>query len=387
MKKILGGDCITRNVIVEIDTNEDDNFNNLLNAISNTLNSAIITFSKYFRLSGIDEFIQLVKYDYSSLQVTIVYNLLELLSITYAENLPNYSAVKNMTVNDTCCSSDEDMNRKRVERLKKAFDKRNTSHSTYLNLPQFVPKILAGDSLWYELLSDFPILKRFLLKEEATVSKKFFDELNLVYKKINKYNGYDRFYLMYKLEVNSKLEMFYKILSSIKKEKRRLKLVLTEVENIIDGMYYLHIVPYNHPELPIIVNNSDDADLFNEILSFSYSENTINKIVFNVDKLIDYYTEAPTSTINFVRILNIIHNVVVFHLCNKIENELSLSSSKIGFEFIKGIQHCKTATAYFDDYINSKNLVNIHKDCSKDITFAHFKRIYKVKTEPSRKQN
>ena len=163
--------------------------------------------------------------------------------------------------------------------------------------------------------------------------------------------------------------------------------MLTEVENIIDGMYYLHIVPYNHPELPIIVNNSDDADLFNEILSFSYSENTINKIVFNVDKLIDYYTEAPTITINFVRILNIIHNVVVFHLCNKIENELSLSSSKIGFEFIKGIQHCKTATAYFDDYINSKNLVNIHIDCSKDITFAHFKRIYKVKTEPSRKQN
>ena len=241
--------------------------------------------------------------------------------------------------------------------------------------------------MWYELISDFPMLKRFLFKEEAIITKKFFDDLNSVYEKVNTYTGYDRFHLMHKLEMSSKLEMFYKILSLIKKAKRSLKLGASEVQNMIDGMYSLHIVPYNHPEFSIIANTSDDMGLFAEILSFSYNENTINNIVYNVDKLSDYYIESPTSTINFIRVINFIHNTAVFHLCCKIEKELSLSDNQKGYALIKSIQHCTTATAYFDEYMSSKPLVNMHKNCSKDITFTHFKRIYKLKAEPSKKQN
>ncbi len=387
MLKVLGGDCITKNVIVDIDTSEDNNFNSLLNAVSNTLNSVIITFSDYFRLSGIDEFMQLVKYDYSSLQVTIVYNLLNMLGITYSENMPQQRAVDNMTENGYSYPTDEEMNHKRINRIKGSYNERNANHSDYLNSPLFTPKILAEDSLWYELISDFPMLKRFLFKEEAIITKKFFDDLNSVYEKVNTYTGYDRFRLMHKFEMSSKLEMFYKILSLIKKEKRSLKLGASEVQDMIDGMYNLHIVPYNHPEFSIIANTSDDMGLFAEILSFSYNENTINNIVFNVDKLSDYYIESPTSTINFIRVINFIHNTAIFHLCCKIEKELSMSDNQKGYALIKSIQHCTTATAYFDNYMSSKPLVNMHKNCSKDITFAHFKRIYKLKTEPSKKQN
>ncbi len=377
---------MTKNVIININKSEDDNFNSLLNATRNALNSVIFAFTDCFKLSKIDEFMQLVKYDYSSLQITSVYNLLNLLGITYSENIPQQRAIDNMTDTNSFHSTDEEMNRKRVKRIKASYDKRNISHAAYLNSPVFSPKILAEDSLWYEILSDFPILKRFLFNEEAIIKKKFFDDLNLVYKKINTYCGYDRFKLMYKLEVNSKLELFYKILTSIKQKKRRLKLIKSEVENMIDKMYHLHIVPYNHPNFFIIASYSDNMRLFDEILRLPYNTSTVNNIVFNVDKLADYYTESPTSTIDIIKVLNFIHNTVVYHLCCEIGKELSLSDDQTCFTLIKHIQNCKAATAYFDDYINSNTIVNMHKDCSKDITFTHFKRIYKLKPGPSKKQ-
>lgn len=339
----------------------------------------------FLKIDEIDEFMHLVKYDYISLEITIAYNLLNLLGITYSENIPQQRAIDNMTDIGSYYATDREMNRKRVNRIKTSYSERNATHADYLNSPQFTPKILAEDSLWYELLSDFPILKRFLYNEEAIITKKFFDDLNVVYDNINEKGGYDRFKLMHKLEMSSKIELFYKILSSIKQEKRRLKLGKSDVDNMIEGMYYLHIVPYNHPDFSTIANHSGDMKLFDEILSFSYNENTVNNIVFNIDKLINYYTEASTSTIHFIRVLNFIHNTVVFHLCCKIEEELSLYDNQKNFEGIKNIQHCEAATTYFDNYINSHNLVNMYKDCSQDITFTHFKKIYKLKPESSKK--
>lgn len=375
---------MTTNVIIDIGKNADNNFDSLLRAVSDTLNSVITTFVKYFRLKNTDGFMQLIKYDYDSLETTIIYNLLNLLGITYAENIPQSRAVENMT-DYSVLYPPEDMNRKRVKRIKNVYNERNLNHSIYLNSTPFTPKILASDALWYELLSDFPILKRFLFNEEAIITKKFFDDLNSVYEKINSYKGYDKFYLMHKLEMSSKLELFYRILSSIKREKRRLKLVNSEVEVMIDRMYHLHIVPYNHPEFFCIVRKSISMGLFDEILNIPYDKNTVNTIVFSVDKLADYYIESPTNAINFIRVLNFIHNTVVFHLCCKIENELSSSDSQKNFDLITNIQHCKRATYYFDSYMNLENLINMHKNCSKDITFTHFKRIYMIKTEPKKK--
>ena len=378
--------------ILDINRSNDDNFNNLLNASNNALNSAIMPFLNFGKLSGIDEFMQFVKYDYSSLQITTAYNLLNLLSITYDSDVTQHHIAKCLS-NAFACSSTAaydtygsamERNRKRIKRIKDLYDKRNINHSSYLHSQPFTPRILSTDLLWYELLLEFPELKRFLFTDEATITKNFFNYLNSVYEKINSYDGYDRFYLMYKLEMSSKLELFYKILSSIKQAKRRLKLVTSDVENMINQMNCLHVVPYNPLKFALIASTSNDTELFFEILSTPYYKNTISCIVLNIDKLANYYTTSPLYTINLIKLLNFISNAVVFHLCTRIVNELPLFDKQKNLFLIQNIQHCKTSTVYFDNYINTHDIVNTSKNCSKDITFTHFKRVYKLK--PDRKK-
>lgn len=153
--------------ILDINRSNDDNFNNLLNASSNALNSAIIPFLNFEKLSGMDEFMQFVKYDYSSLQITTTYNLPNLLSITYDNDVTQHHIAKCLS-NAFACSSTAaydtygsamERNRKRIKRIKDLYDKRNINHSSYLHSQPFTPRILSTDLLWYELLLEFPELK------------------------------------------------------------------------------------------------------------------------------------------------------------------------------------------------------------------------------------
>ena len=192
--------------------------------------------------------------------------------------------------------------------------------------------------------------------------------------------GYDRYHLFCKWETNSKFEMFYKILTLLKKEKRRLKLPDENVRYMLGKMQQLQVVPYHHYESKFILScSTKNIEVFYEILGTNINEKYISSIVFGVDRLIKYFIENPGVTINMIITLSFIINAVVFHLCEKIENELSLSDNKIGFKLIYDIQHCKTATDFFEKYLNTNSIVNFDKDCSKDITFTHFKRIYKIK--------
>ena len=248
--------------------------------------------------------------------------------------------------------------------------------------PEYTPKILATDSLWYALLSDFPILKRFLYNKEPIITKKFFEELNLVYDKINTYSGYDRFFLLHKLDMNSKLEMFYKVLSLIKKEKRSKKLPDSDIQEMILEMRNLHLVPYNSIGFyAVLSSNVTLSEVFHPIMQIPPSQGVINSIVFNTDALIDSYIKEPVKIANFVNILNFIHTAVVFYLCEQIENELSFLNTQTSLNLISDIQHCDVATNFFDTYVNTNSLIDFNKDCSRDITFQHFKKVYNIKTE------
>lgn len=100
------------------------------------------------------------------------------------------------------------------------------------------------------------------------------------------------------------------------------------------------------------------------------------------------YVKYSEETLNFVKMLNYIHYAVVFHLDIKIETELLNNDSQQNFSLIRNIQHCEDATIFFDEYIDSISFANMDKNCSKDITFTHFKKIYKLKPEnPSNKNN
>ena len=368
--------------IIDINQSSETNFKRILNATKDTLNEAITSLFNLSAFESTESPICYLKYDYNSLYTTIVYSLLNILSITYTELIPQYKAIEKMPCIETDEFYDEGMNRKRVERIKKNFQKRNIEHANYLNSPEYTPKILATDSLWYALLSDFPILKRFLYNKEPIITKKFFEELNLVYDKINTYSGYDRFFLLHKLEMNSKLEMFYKVLSLIKKEKRSKKLPDSDIQEMISEMRNLHLVPYNSIGFyAVLSSNVTLSEVFHPIMQIPPSQGVINSIVFNTDALIDSYIKEPVKIANFVNILNFIHTAVVFYLCEQIENELSFLNTQTSLNLISDIQHCDVATNFFDTYVNTNSLIDFNKDCSQDITFQHFKKIYNIKTE------
>ena len=373
---------MTNEKLIDIHKSGDANFNNILNITKQTLDEATIPFLNLSACNTSEEFIELMKYDYISLYSTIVGSLLYGLSTAFATRMPKYETERNMPSIDTGEFHDDDMNRQRKNRIYTDYCKRNEVHAQYLNSPEYTPVTHAADALWYSLLSDFPILKRFLLKEEAIITKRFFDDLNSIYYKINTYSGYDRFFLLHKLEMQSKLEMSYKFLSLIKKEKRRKKLSDMQVHNTIAEISNFHIMSYNLLGYEFVLcNNIALPPLFHEAMQVLPTEKTINSIVFNVDSLINYYFEHPSVALDFINMLNFIHNAVVAHLGIRIETELSDCEPQIGFRLIKDIQHCDAASEFFNTYINDNVIINFNKDCGKDITFTHFKKFYKLKPE------
>ena len=84
---------------------------------------------------------------------------------------------------------DDERNRKRVKRIKKKFNERSNAHSTYLHTPEYAPRMLVTHALWYDLISEFPIIKKFLHEDNPIITKKFFDELALIYNEINTNSG------------------------------------------------------------------------------------------------------------------------------------------------------------------------------------------------------
>ena len=377
----VSDECMVSKRILDINKSGDDNFNSILDITKQTLDEAIAIFFGMSTVKETDEILKQLKYDYTSLYTTIVGSLLNMLCFVYSDNLSKRITLKNMSnIEDRECS-EEAMNNKRVRRIMTDYVKRNERHAIYLNSPEYKPTVNAADALWYALISDFPILKRFLHNDFPNISKNFFDELNLIYDKINTYKGYDRFFLLHKTEMMSKLEMFYKVLALIKRDKRSRKLSDHMVQKMLYGMKNLHIVPFNQVGFSLILQGGKLSPIYQEIMEQLPSAYTINSIVFNTDSLISHYISVPKAVFEVLEILNFIYNAVVFHLSWQIVKELVLPDGNKGFELVKDIQQCRAATDFFDSYVDSNNLVNRKKDCSHDITFTHFKKVYMLKKE------
>ena len=368
-------------MILDASRSADENFNSLLCKTKKALDEAIGHFVESSTAKSVEEGIARLKYDYESLFTTVVGEVLHMLSFTYTENMKECEAIATIPIVDSNSASQYDTNRKRVSRIMDSYIKRNKEHAEYLISPDFEPQVSAADALWYDLLSEFPILKRFLHNKEPIITKKFFDDLNLVYDKIDEYGGYEKFFLMHRLEKMSKLEMFYKVLALIKEDKRRRNLSEYDVEILLKGMSNLHLIPYNWYGVKNLWLGDSFPPVYNEILLIFPFLNTISSIVFNTDSLIAYYISKPDDLFDAIEILNLICNAVILNVCCKIEEELSPKENMTAFELIKDIQECYTATNFFDEYMDSHNLVNRNKNCSEDITFTHFKRVYMLKKE------
>ena len=115
--------------IIDINQSSETNFKRILNATKDTLNEAITSLFNLSAFESTESPICYLKYDYNSLYTTIVYSLLNILSITYTELIPQYKAIEKMPCIETDEFYDEGMNRKRVERIKKNFQKRNIEHA------------------------------------------------------------------------------------------------------------------------------------------------------------------------------------------------------------------------------------------------------------------
>lgn len=371
--------------IVDVNRSEEENFISILQATENALKEAMEPFLYYFDFYDINEFMKWAHYDYDTLYTITVYGILNMLSITYSKDIPIKTIIDNMPPLDTI--SREEMYRKLISRLKETFSKRNEQHLSYFNQLHHEPRMMAADALWYDLLSSYPIIKRFLREDEAIITKKFFGDLNEIYSFINNnYKGYDRFYLRHKLEMSSKLELFYKILCLIKKEKRRLKLSDQKVSQMLEEMYKLHNIPCRCPGIEMTLFEYPYIDVYNEILTFQEYERTVNSISFNTNDIAMYYMEDREGAIAWTIFINLIHNAVVYHLSCKIEQELALAGNKIGFDLINKIQHCQNATAYFDEFMKSIKTINF-ENYKEDITYTHFKKVYHLKRERSKKND
>ena len=191
---------------------------------------------------------------------------------------------------------------------------------------------------------------------------------------------------MHKLERMSKLEMFYKVLALIKKEKQRLKLPDSSVQIMLHRMDMLHRISGNKLGHQILHEEIGLPRVYHELLAET-PFTTINSIVFNTDSLIDLFISEPRAVYDKLEVLNFICNAVVYNVCYRVAEELSKKRSMEVYELIKDAQDCYTATNFFDEYVDSHNLHNRSKNCSEDITFTHFKTVYVLKKENQRRES
>ena len=149
---------MARKTIIDISKNTDDNFNNILEIVTKVLNSAMAPFIEYLTFDTADQFLEFMQYDYNSLYTATVYGLLTMLANTYSEGLPISEILKIMPN----AGFDDQTNRKRLERIHKKLLKRNSAHARYLSAPEYTPRLLAFDALWYDFLCEYPMINRFL---------------------------------------------------------------------------------------------------------------------------------------------------------------------------------------------------------------------------------
>ena len=96
-----------------------------------------------------------------------------MLAVAYSKGITQQDSVKSIPCIDDRNDTAYAMNYGRVKRIMEEYAKRNAIHAKYLNSAEFEPRVMAADALWYDLISEFPVLKRFLHKEEAIITKEF----------------------------------------------------------------------------------------------------------------------------------------------------------------------------------------------------------------------
>ena len=120
----------------------------------------------------------------------------------------------------------------------------------------------------------------------------------------------------------------------------------------------------------------------------AFGGHAVNEIVFDVDVLIelneiDDYWEALSN----LQILNYILNSVVATVSPLVSqlmlynDDFKKLSAEERFLIIEKMLSNKTATDFYNDYLNKKVHIVTPKNVSKDITLTHFKKIYQIELE------
>lgn len=389
--------------------NEIINLDSLFEDIASFTHKQLIYFVRPFiQKDSITEFdfFQKFHYNFDSLFAVTLYKTLKFISEELTENIAeaaikkhmgaqiaqkyNYSA-QDILNNDSIYSSiisEKDRTRKFYSRLESSYSARNSEHLKYLQIPNdFSSKLFIEDSNYYSLLQEFPQIKRFLLNENFTMwnTDSFFCDLDNFYKEIEKHDGYYRFALYHHFESDCKIELFYKMLMKIKRDKRKFKWNDKKVQEQIGRLSTLHTVPFCPPQAKAIVQ-SYYLEVENPVHAFL--GNTINEIVFDVDCLIelneiDDYWKAVFK----VQVLNYILNSVVVTVYPLVSQQVLYNydfkklSDEERFLIIEKMLSNKMATDFYNDYLSKKVHIATPKNVGKDITLTHFKKIYQINLE------
>ena len=351
-------------------------------------------------------FREIFLYDYTSLFVLTLHKVLKIISENLTDGIDQSQIKRQMSTpiydvnnwnayqkanNDliySSCISEKDRNRKFYQRLDEKYTIRNEEHLRYLSMHEKVSsKLYIEDALYYSLLRDFPLFKRFLLNDKFTMENAitFFDDLERIYEDINENcTGYDRFDLYRHFESDCKIEMYYKLLLKIKINKRKYKLPDDIVKRQLDQLYKLHVVPY----IPHTAKSYFEKTypLFQNPIH-ELQGNTINDIVFGIDDLLEDWQNDSEDIITKFQILNYIQNTVVATASTFISNHLL---SKYDFKKIepyerflqmRKILSCEKCEKIFSDYLDQHTHIVLCKNITQDITLNHFKRVYNIKKE------
>lgn len=389
--------------------NETINLEFLFEYIAALTHEQLIYFIRPFvakdTITAVD-FFEKFHYDFDSLFAVTLYKTLKFISEELTENIAeaaikkeianqhtekfNYSE-QDISNNDNIFSiimSEKDRTRKFYDRLKSSYYERNGEHLKYLKITNsFSSRLFIEDSNYYLLLQKFPQIKKFLLTEKITRwnTKSFFGDLDNFYKEIELYDGYDKFALYHHFESDCKIELFYRMLMKIKRDKRKYKWNDKKVQEQIGRLSALHTVPFCPPQAKAIVQ-SYYLEVENPVHAFG--GHAVNEIVFDVDVLIelneiDDYWEALSN----LQILNYILNSVVATVSPLVSqlmlynDDFKKLSAEERFLIIEKMLSNKTATDFYNDYLNKKVHIVTPKNVSKDITLTHFKKIYQIELE------
>lgn len=257
-------------------------------------------------------------------------------------------------------------------------------------------------ALQYSLLQYTILIKRhgiecFLMQEEARFKVEHFKKFDAYYNDVNqiKDNGYLRFKLFHTLEMNSQLEFCYKMLKKLKMYKVSYRYDSQMIHEQLVKIGKIQRIPkFNEGMLEFMWEGLLDIDAFSRNYQTQNLGYFPNIICFDVDNFIDNYcpsTEKKYTDTNMtfdemfykITMLNQMIYQIAGNAFLEIRSRYSLADyDNIYLDFLD-FSMCEEANKYFNNYLDTHKFYSEKKlyGSDKDITFQHFKILYKIKPD------